>query len=209
MLANRGPTFWMTSTHEQTPGSVPIIWLEAPPLSADVGAWEPALLALNRGRDLLGDRGPVFLVLAGDRALHELLSVQAPDLASVLNPKLVFDQSPQALAELSGPLCWMHLSDLHIRTHDWEQDIVLRALARDLPDLLEQTQRKVDLLFVTGDIANSGKKEEYEAAGRFFEQLCTVLHLDLGRVFVVPGNHDVERHLIGTKRSARAKSHPW
>jgi UDP-2,3-diacylglucosamine pyrophosphatase LpxH len=172
-----------------------IIWIEAPS-GSDVQVWIPALLDLNRGRDILGDRGGIFLVLAGDRALYELLSVQAPDLAHVLDSVLLVGNQLDVLVQPTGPLCWMHLSDLHIRTHDWEQDIVLRSLLRDLPGLLAQTNRRPGLLFVTGDVANSGERPQYEAAERFFSQLCATLNIAQSRVFAVPGNHDVERKSI-------------
>lgn len=36
----------------------------------------------------------------------------------------------------SAPLCWLHISDLHVQSASWEQDIVLKAMLRDLPGLL-------------------------------------------------------------------------
>lgn len=180
----------------------PIIWLEAPP-DADLDAvWGPALLALNRGRDLLGD---AFVVLVGDQRVQALLSVQAPDLVSVLAPSLVFDDQLGALVEPSAPLCWMHLSDLHIHTHDWQQHEVLSALLRDLRHLLARAERVPELLFVTGDLTYSGTKKQYEGARRFLDELLDVLGLEPERLFLVPGNHDVERGAIGpTVRLAQA-----
>lgn len=173
---------------------IPIVWIEATTDTAVEDEWGRALMALNRGRDLIGDGGPVFVVLAGDRRFFEFLSLRAPDLNHVLNPFL-FEERLEMLGEPSGPLCWMHLSDLHVSGNDWEQDVVLRSLARDLPGLLERAERRPQLLFVTGDISNRGK--EFEAARRVIEELRDKLGIDSTRVFVVPGNHDVDRGAIG------------
>ncbi|MCP5052184.1 MAG: hypothetical protein GY940_33765, partial [bacterium] len=45
---------------------------------------------------------------------------------------------------------------------------------------------------VTGDIAFSGKEEEYEEALRFFNELREVLNGET-KFLVIPGNHDVDR----------------
>jgi predicted phosphodiesterase len=75
--------------------------------------------------------------------------------------------------------------------------VVLRALLRDLPGLLEQVQRRPQLLFVTGDLANRGDKREYDGAFRLLDELCGLLGLSRERdVFMVPGNHDVDRSMI-------------
>lgn len=49
-----------------------------------------------------------------------------------------------------------------------------------------------DLLFLTGDIAFSGKKEEYDLAEDFVRKLCSGLKIESGRLCVIPGNHDID-----------------
>jgi UDP-2,3-diacylglucosamine pyrophosphatase LpxH len=90
---------------------------------------------------------------------------------------------------------WLHLSDLHMRGEpDWERDVVLRDLRRDLPGLARKAGIEPQLLFVTGDVAWSGAPREYEAAQRFLDALGEALGLELRqRAFLVPGNHDVDR----------------
>jgi formylglycine-generating enzyme required for sulfatase activity/energy-coupling factor transporter ATP-binding protein EcfA2 len=44
---------------------------------------------------------------------------------------------------------------------------------------------------VTGDIAYSGQKDEYTLAKTFFDDLLEKLNLSDDRLFIVPGNHDV------------------
>lgn len=116
----------------------PLAWIEADPSTDARTAWADALLVLNRGRDLIGDAGPISVVLAGPRWLHDLVQGSAPDLHSRLEIVMPLDDTLAPLADASGPLCWMHLSDLHALGENWEQDIVLDALCRDLPGLLER-----------------------------------------------------------------------
>jgi len=92
-------------------------------------------------------------------------------------------------------LTWLHVSDFHIKSGDtYDSDVVLRALVESVRRYAEQG-RKPDLIFATGDIAHSGKAAEYEIAGRFFDELLSAAGLDKSRLFVIPGNHDVDRDL--------------
>lgn len=92
----------------------------------------------------------------------------------------------------------MHLSDLHIGGEGWQRDDVLVALVRDLPELLAERGLRPDLLLVTGDVASRGRREEYDGAFVFLERITAALGLVRSeRVFLVPGNHDVDRTRIG------------
>jgi len=95
----------------------------------------------------------------------------------------------------AGTVAWLHLSDLHMGGEpDWERDVVLRDLRRDLPGLARKAGIEPQLLFVTGDIAWGGAPREYEAAQRLLDALGEALGLPLReRAFLVPGNHDVDR----------------
>ncbi len=98
---------------------------------------------------------------------------------------------------------WLHLSDTHFREDElWDRRATLRALIAKVRELKEKGLAP-DMVFVTGDIAWSGKPQEYEQATRFFHELNKVLELDpKDRWFLVPGNHDVDRSRI--TRSQRA-----
>jgi formylglycine-generating enzyme required for sulfatase activity len=50
-----------------------------------------------------------------------------------------------------------------------------------------------EAVFVTGDVAFKGGKHEYQQAGAFFEDLLSAIDLSASRLFMVPGNHDVDR----------------
>jgi len=102
---------------------------------------------------------------------------------------------------------WLHLSDTHFREDElWDRRATLRALIAKVSELKEKGLAP-DMVFVTGDIAWSGKPKEYEQATRFFHELNKVLELDpKDRWFLVPGNHDVDRRRIKAAHRAITES---
>ena len=98
----------------------------------------------------------------------------------------------------SNTLTWLHLSDFHFKKDaDWQQDVVLKALMRDVIAKLPGEGLQPDMVFFTGDIAHSGKKQEYKGAMTFLDKLANELgHQPAEQWFLVPGNHDVDRSLI-------------
>ncbi len=88
---------------------------------------------------------------------------------------------------------WLHLSDFHFReSQSWEQDYVLKSLLKSIRENFKELNRP-DLLFITGDVAFSGKQKEYELAQGFVLELLKATGLSSDRLFVIPGNHDVDR----------------
>lgn len=58
---------------------------------------------------------------------------------------------------------WLHLSDLHIgRTQEVPQQSVVGSLVKQIENVLSIGSKPVDAIFITGDIANSGLKKEYD-----------------------------------------------
>ena len=97
---------------------------------------------------------------------------------------------------------WLHVSDFHFKAGDsYDRDVVLRALVRSVADH-RANGRRVDLVFATGDVAHSGKEAEYRAATEFFDALIEAVGVEKRQLFVIPGNHDVDRDLgIGLART--------
>ena len=94
------------------------------------------------------------------------------------------------------PLEFLHLSDLHLRDRDLSSQFNSDADLRN--ELLIDLQRikgdhQVNGVLVTGDLAFAGKPSEYEAATHFLKKITDILEIDPDRVWVVPGNHDVDR----------------
>ena len=100
-------------------------------------------------------------------------------------------------------LTWLHVSDFHIRAGDpYDRDVVLGALVRSVKDMRERQGRAPDLIFATGDIAQSGKTNEYAGATIFFDELLAAAGLERRDLFLIPGNHDVDREQgIGLART--------
>lgn len=122
-----------------------------------------------------------------------------PETASATNPTHTTPRSPvNAMTTLGPPgphtLRWLHVSDFHFseKHHVQGAGIVLESLLNTLGDM-RQHGRGVDLVFVTGDIAQSGSDSEYRLAEEYLVRLCQVLKLPRSAVFMVPGNHDVYR----------------
>lgn len=97
---------------------------------------------------------------------------------------------------------FLHLSDIHFNrhsgtAHDLDAD-VRNELVRDAVSLLSSLGVPCGIL-VTGDIAFSGARAEYELAAKWLEELCRGVGCPEESVFVVPGNHDIDRHQAATK----------
>jgi predicted phosphodiesterase len=95
-------------------------------------------------------------------------------------------------------LVLVHLSDIHFTgssgsVHDVDQN-VRDELLRDVAALTKQLGSATGVL-VTGDIAFSGKKEEYQHAAGWLRRVCEAVGCEEQNVSVVPGNHDVDRKL--------------
>jgi len=93
----------------------------------------------------------------------------------------------------------VHLSDIHFHTGDRGQAARMSAvrthLLRDLA-----TMRKVcgdaTAVVVTGDIAYSGAREEYDVARQWLDSVSEQVGSPDSLVLTVPGNHDVHRASI-------------
>lgn len=96
-----------------------------------------------------------------------------------------------------GKITWLHISDLHFdASQTYDANIVLEALLHDIAERIEQDNLPPDFIAVTGDIAFSGRSSEYVVARQFFDELLLTTGLGKERLFLVPGNHDVDREAI-------------
>jgi predicted MPP superfamily phosphohydrolase len=95
----------------------------------------------------------------------------------------------------------LHISDIHFRAPDCLDE----NLDPDRPyrtRLLQDVRLKVtelgpaSAILIGGDIAFKGAPEEYAKAMIWIRELAAVAGCPIERVFVIPGNHDVDRSLI-------------
>jgi 7-cyano-7-deazaguanine synthase in queuosine biosynthesis/predicted MPP superfamily phosphohydrolase len=95
-----------------------------------------------------------------------------------------------------APIRILHLSDFHFsERRGWDQDPVVAALARDVSAL--RRGGAIDLVAITGDLADRGAPAEYERARRWLEEaLLPAAGVSVDRLAIVPGNHDVDRGAV-------------
>jgi 3',5'-cyclic AMP phosphodiesterase CpdA len=94
----------------------------------------------------------------------------------------------------------LHVSDIHFRHPicDTDRDPDRPFRTRLIQDARERVKAlgPVDAILVGGDIAFAGKPEEYAAALQWLYELADACGCDRTRIFVIPGNHDVDRDVI-------------
>ena len=99
---------------------------------------------------------------------------------------------------MNSSLGWLHISDLHfLDRNTWRDNQPLKKLIDDLDELLKSGLR-VDLVLCTGDIGFGETKAEplakqYVVAKAFFDKVLEICKLGSDRLFLVPGNHDIDR----------------
>jgi 3',5'-cyclic AMP phosphodiesterase CpdA len=103
---------------------------------------------------------------------------------------------------MSHTFTLLHISDLHERgpreQEKFRRHRVLGEAWRQNLDVLCE-EGSIDFVCFTGDLVDWGKAEEFEAITPFLERLLGHLRLDHSRLFVVPGNHDIDRSSGGAE----------
>lgn len=99
------------------------------------------------------------------------------------------------------PAIFVHVSDIHFgqerdeRLHihtDVKDQLIADAaeVVRGLPGGVAHG------ILVTGDIAQAGKHEQYEQAGKWLDRLAEAVGCEIYRIQLVPGNHDLDRDKV-------------
>src|SRR5690554_1728206 len=102
----------------------------------------------------------------------------------------------------------LHISDIHFCSPeclnpDFDPERPYRTqLIRDVKSRVSELGG-VNAILISGDIAFKGAPEEYETAMAWIKELAAGALCPLERVFVVPGNHDVDRSRILQSLSTR------
>lgn len=94
---------------------------------------------------------------------------------------------------------WLHISDLHFNSDDMSTTM----LRKELPKYLRRNNIHCDYVFCTGDI-RIGKTGLFpDEAADYLKELCFVVGVDTSRLFIVPGNHDINRNSPGRDEAIR------
>jgi hypothetical protein len=102
----------------------------------------------------------------------------------------------------------LHISDIHFRepncvNPDMDPDRPYRT--RMIQDARERIERigPLGAILIGGDVAFKGHPLEYEAAKSWIGELAEACGCPLERVFIIPGNHDVDRGVIARSAAVR------
>jgi tetratricopeptide (TPR) repeat protein/3',5'-cyclic AMP phosphodiesterase CpdA len=98
-----------------------------------------------------------------------------------------------------GGLTWLHLSDWHQGENDFDRQVVLSALLKDVRERanISPSLNKIDFIIFSGDVAFSGKPDQYQAAkSQLFQPILDACGLTPSQLFIVPGNHDLDMNLF-------------
>lgn len=98
---------------------------------------------------------------------------------------------------------FVHLSDIHFGQEKDGGTVAINddAKKRLIEDARAEVARlggKASGIIVTGDIAYSGKKHEYQIAAEWLGKLTDAIGCERVHVQMVPGNHDIDRDKIST-----------
>lgn len=81
----------------------------------------------------------------------------------------------------------------------FDRKVVREALVKDISDRVQivPTLEQLDFIVFSGDVAWSGKETQYQAAReQLFAPLLRATGLDPVCLFIVPGNHDMDREFV-------------
>ncbi len=95
----------------------------------------------------------------------------------------------------------LQISDIHwTKRKRWNDDFA-GMKSRFLVDIREYIEagNEIDYIFICGDIAFKGITEEYDKALEYIDKICGIIGCTRREVFVVPGNHDLNRSSVGSK----------
>lgn len=96
---------------------------------------------------------------------------------------------------------WLHISDLHFN----DDDMSTTSLREGLLAFLKRNHMKCDYVICTGDIrtANADPNRFTDEAAEYLVDICHVVGVDSDRLFIVPGNHDVDRDAVGRDEAVK------
>ena len=90
---------------------------------------------------------------------------------------------------------WLHISDLHLGSGG----TITNIMRDELPIYLKRLGVKCDYVFCTGDIrtANVNPHLFTDDMAAYLISICEAVQTSVDRLYIVPGNHDVDRDIDG------------
>lgn len=109
-------------------------------------------------------------------------------------------------------MLFLHLSDIHFRSKEVSRDDdPNRALRDDIVNDVRRMRTKIgraaDAILISGDIAFAGAQEEYQFATDWLRDLlCPAAGCSMDDIFIIPGNHDVDRGKTASRMHKDARA---
>ncbi len=96
---------------------------------------------------------------------------------------------------------WLHISDWHQKYNESKEEkndrsVMFNRLLEDIKSRknIDLSLERIDFVVFSGDLSFHGREDEFEKAYiNFIVPILKELKVDIGRFFIVPGNHDVDR----------------
>ena len=91
------------------------------------------------------------------------------------------------------------LSDIHYMANGAPEDqgVVINAFMNDVVEQIGKIEHDEVFLLIGGDLVQSGETEDYNVFDRnIIRPLMKGLNVDANHIFIVPGNHDLQRDTI-------------
>ena len=85
-------------------------------------------------------------------------------------------------------ISWLHVSDSHFRANDnYDSEVIITSFLRELEKNVNENIFSPDFIAFTGDLAFSGKTEEYVyAVEKFLDPLLEISKVSMVIFFIVP-----------------------
>lgn len=108
---------------------------------------------------------------------------------------------------MTKTITWLHISDTHFckEIHNWNSEEIFETFFVDIKSMEKEYNLVPDLILFTGDVAfgqdNSKAlflKDQYKEAYEFIDKVSSSFSkiIPITNIFIVPGNHDVNRTII-------------
>ena len=86
---------------------------------------------------------------------------------------------------------WLHISDFHLN----KQGVDSQRMRNRLPEYLQKLGLKCDYIFFTGDLRYAPECKFAPQTDLYLKKICESVGNTVDRLFIVPGNHDIDRDL--------------
>ena len=89
----------------------------------------------------------------------------------------------------------LHLSDVHYsEKKDPDIKVTVYEFIEDLKKWQKQNKEKINIICLTGDIAQSGEVSQYQSIEKRIRDILEATGCTRDDLFIVPGNHDVQEY---------------